>query len=110
MEAHIPGMGQAHEPAKGILLKISEGRNAEEMLKKMIDLELFTGLSSAANYFSAMKIVERYPGSRVLTVFPDSAEKYREAYIHRQLFTDDEYDEYSDYFRKDPSDTLYYGK
>ena len=87
-----------------------DDHDAEEMLKKMIDLELFTGLSSAANYFSAMKIAEKYPGSKVLTVFPDSAEKYREAYVHRQLFTDDEYNEYSAYFRKDPSDTLYYGK
>lgn len=87
-----------------------DDRDAEQTLRNMTDLELFTGLSSAANYFSAMKVAERYPGSRILTVFPDSAEKYKESYINRKLFTVDEYEEFSAFYRKDPSDTIYYRK
>ncbi|EQD35550.1 cysteine synthase, O-acetylserine (thiol) lyase B, partial [mine drainage metagenome] len=58
---------------------------AETQLREMVNLGLFAGLSSAANFHSALKVGEENPESRILTVFPDSAEKYRETYISRGL-------------------------
>ena len=72
----------------------------------MIPLGLFVGLSSAANFCSALKVAKENPGSRVLTVFPDSAEKYRENFISRGLLTAEEYDRYSSLLMSDPTECI----
>lgn len=79
---------------------------AEKQFKEMIPLGLFVGLSSAANFCSALKVAKENPGSRVLTVFPDSAEKYRENFISRGLLTAEEYDRYSSLLMSDPTECI----
>ena len=79
---------------------------AEKQFKEMIPLGLFVGLSSAANFYSAMKLGKENPGSRVLTVFPDSAEKYRANFISRGLVTAEEYARYSPLLEADPKECI----
>jgi cysteine synthase B len=80
--------------------------SAEKQFKEMIPLGLFVGLSSAANFHSALKVGRENPGSRVLTVFPDSAEKYRANFISRGLLTPEEYDSHAHLLETDPDDCI----
>ncbi len=77
-------------------------------LKKITKLNLFPGLSSAANFQAAKQIASANPGSRILTVFPDSAEKYRETFVQRGIFTEAEYDRFFPFISKDPDGTISY--
>ena len=51
--------------------------DASEGVRELIhDYGIMPGFSSGSNFSAARRIALNYPGSRVLTVFPDSAEKY----------------------------------
>ncbi|MEM0156387.1 MAG: cysteine synthase family protein [Thermoplasmataceae archaeon] len=54
---------------------------------------LFVGLSSGANAAAAMKVAESTDKGTIVTVFPDSAEKYRSVFTYRGMFTEKEFDE-----------------
>ena len=79
---------------------------AEEELRAMVKLGLFVGLSSAANFRTARKIARENPGSRVLTVFPDSAEKYLAEYQARGLFSREECEDHLKLLEHDPPGCL----
>jgi cysteine synthase len=68
-------------------MAISETKN---LLKRH---GLFVGLSSGANAAAARKVAENTDHGTIVTVFPDSAEKYRSVYTYRGIFTEKEFDE-----------------
>ncbi|ACB85294.1 cysteine synthase A [Natranaerobius thermophilus] len=45
---------------------------------------ILTGISAGAAYFAAQEIASRYPGSKIVTVLPDTGERY----LSTQLFQD----------------------
>ena len=61
------------------------------VLRLLKDYGLFVGLSSGAAFSASLKYAGLNPGSRIVTVFPDSAEKYRNSYIENNLFTEEEF-------------------
>lgn len=81
-------------------------QEAENELHNLADLGLFVGLSSAANFHCARVIAKENPGSRVLTVFPDSGEKYRSEYQKRGLFSEDDLKHLIGLLEKEPPECI----
>lgn len=68
--------------------------------KYLLKKGLFVGLSSGANSAAARSVARNMDKGAIVTVFPDSAEKYRSVYIHSGMFTEKEFDENVHLFRK----------
>lgn len=69
---------------------------ANEGVRRIIEHGYFAGLSSGANFMAALKIASEMKHGNILTVFPDSAEKYESVIVERGLFTRNEFDSLSD--------------
>ncbi len=63
---------------------------------------VFLGTSSGASLAGAKKLAATIKKGNILTVFPDSAEKYRNLYVEKGVFTEEEYDENMRYFIEIP--------
>lgn len=68
--------------------------------------EVFAGTSSGANLAGAMKLAERIDSGDILTVFPDSAEKYRNVYTSKGVFSEEEYDNNEAFYRYVPEKAI----
>lgn len=58
------------------------------------EYKTFIGTSSGANMAGAKKVAEQTDSGDILTVFPDSAAKYRALYLEKGLFSEEEFDEF----------------
>jgi Cysteine synthase len=73
------------------MVNLSE-KDAENGVRFLMDhYELLVGFSAGGNFSGAMKIAEEHPGSSVLTVFPDSGEKYKDLYLSKNITSEDEF-------------------
>lgn len=61
-----------------ITIKDEEAFEMAEILAKKEGL--FVGISSAANILAAIKLSEKYPDKKIVTVAPDSGGKYLSLY------------------------------
>ncbi len=73
-----------------------DDKMAYEGTRRITQNGYFAGISSGANFMAALKIASKMDRGNVVTVFPDSAEKYRSVLIERKIFTENEYDRFSD--------------
>ncbi len=65
---------------------------AHEGVRRLLEYGYFAGLSSGANFMAALKLSENMSHGSIITVFPDSAEKYRSVLVERNIFSESEYD------------------
>ncbi len=78
----IQGLGAGFKPDVLDLSLIDEvvcveDDDAIEYNKKLVkDEGIFAGISSGATYFVALKLKERYPEKRIVTIFADSMDRY----------------------------------
>lgn len=79
---------------------------AERGVKEILKYGYFAGLSSGANYMAAKKIAANLSNCSIVTVFPDSAEKYRDSMISRGMFTENQYDRNCDDFLSLPEGSI----
>ena len=68
--------------------------------------KVFVGTSSGANLAGARRIADTLESGNVLTVFPDSAEKYRNVYVDKGIFTEEEFDKNMRYFIEIPEKAI----
>lgn len=69
------GIFQAHRSAIGRTLFVKTD-DAYEGINRLAAQGVYAGISSGANYMAAFRIAEESPGSVVVTVFPDSSDRY----------------------------------
>ncbi len=63
-------------------------RDAAGGVRELIQVYgIYAGFSSGANYIVAKRFAKNYPGSKILTVFPDSAEKYISLYSKLNIWS-----------------------
>ncbi len=78
-------------------------RGVREILDKT---GILVGLSSGSNYIAARKILAENRSESIVTVFPDSGEKYREKYESIGIVKEREFDSIIDFTLKVPDSTL----
>lgn len=66
----------------------------------------FIGTSAGANLAGAKTVADRTSSGDILTVFPDSAEKYRSLYLEKGIFTEKEFDNLADRYRLVPENCI----
>lgn len=69
---------------------------AYEGVKRILDYGYFAGISSGANFMAALKIASTLDHGNIVTMFPDSAEKYRSVLTARKVFSENDYDRLAD--------------
>lgn len=79
---------------------------AYDGVRKITGYGYFAGISSGANFTGAMRIASEMKHGNIVTVFPDSAEKYRSVMISGGIFSEFEYDRLSDEFLSVPEDAI----
>lgn len=67
---------------------------------------LFMGTSSGACLAGARELANRIDSGNILTVFPDSAEKYRNVYVEKNVFSEEEFDENIRYYVEIPKEAI----
>ncbi|MCL5437981.1 MAG: PLP-dependent cysteine synthase family protein [Candidatus Thermoplasmatota archaeon] len=67
---------------------------------------ILVGLSSGANYMAGQMVLAGNPGTRILTVFPDSAEKYREQYVASGTVDRKTFEDCEEWFSMVPENAL----
>ena len=81
--------------------------DAREGVKELMELKsVIVGFSSGANFMACRKLMAEEPGSRILTIFPDSAEKYRSVYTSTGVIREDVFDTLSANINTVPDDTI----
>jgi len=73
-------------------VSVTDENAKEGVLRLLKDYNMFVGLSSGAAFSASLNIARQHPGSRIVTVFPDSAEKYRNIYLRNGLFSQEDFD------------------
>lgn len=68
--------------------------------------KIFMGTSSGASLAGARELAKRIDKGNILTVFPDSAEKYRNIYAEKNVFSEDEFDENIRYYVEIPREAI----
>lgn len=83
-------------------ITVTEEESYREVKYLLEHHKVFVGTSSGANLAGAKKLAERLENGNILTVFPDSAEKYGSLYAEKGLFTEKEFEENMRYFIEVP--------
>ena len=73
-------------------ISVTDEMAIAEVRNLLWENRLFVGLSSGANMAGVRIVAKRMREGRIVTIFPDSAEKYRSVYLARKIFTEEEYD------------------
>lgn len=87
-------------------ITVTEEESYREVRFLLERYQAFVGTSSGANLSGAKKLAETIEKGNILTVFPDSAEKYRDVYIAKGVFTPEEFDRYEDFYRYIPKGAI----
>lgn len=87
-------------------ITVTEEESYENVRYLLDKYQAFVGTSSGANLAGALKLAEKLDRGNILTVFPDSAEKYRKVYVEKGVFTEEEFDRYTDFYRYIPKDAI----
>lgn len=72
-------------------MTVTEDEAYREVKYLLENHDAFVGTSSGANLAGARKVAESLEKGNVLTVFPDSAEKYENVYAAKGVFTEEDY-------------------
>lgn len=72
-------------------ISVNDGM-AEKGVREILKYGYFAGLSSGANYMAARKLAMNLKNCSIVTVFPDSAEKYRNSMVSRGMFSENQFD------------------
>jgi cysteine synthase len=72
-------------------ISVTDEMAIAEVRNLLWENRLFVGLSSGANMAGVRIVAKRMNEGRIVTIFPDSAEKYRSVYVGRKIFTQDEF-------------------
>lgn len=83
-------------------ITVTEEESYREVRYLLRNHKVFVGTSSGANLAGARKLAETVEKGNILTVFPDSAEKYEKVYKEKGLFTEEEFEENMRYFIEVP--------
>ena len=78
------------------IITVTQEQALESVRELAEEHGIFVGASSGANYYCARMLAMNYPGSKILTVFPDSGTKYRNLYSSAGIFTESELNGLSD--------------
>lgn len=87
-------------------ITVTEEESYAEVRYLVEKYQAFVGTSSGANLAGAKKLAKTIKKGNILTVFPDSAEKYRGVYAEKGVFTSAEFDRYEDLYRYIPKDAI----
>ena len=77
------------------IITVTQEQALESVRELADDHGIFVGASSGANYHCARMLAMNYPGSRILTIFPDSGVKYGNLYASTGTFTESAINELS---------------
>ncbi len=70
------------------IITVTQEQALESVRKLAEDHGIYVGVSSGANYHCARMLAMNYPGSKILTIFPDSGTKYKNLYASTGTFTE----------------------
>lgn len=87
-------------------INVTEDAAYREAVRLLEKYHVFVGTSSGASMAGARILADRIGGGDIVTVFPDSGEKYRSVYTSKGLMTDKEFDENMKYASSVPEDAL----
>lgn len=87
-------------------MEVTEEEAYSEVKYLLEKHEVFVGTSSGANLAGARRVAESIESGNILTVFPDSAEKYESVYASKGVFTEEEYNKNVRYFIEVPSKAI----
>lgn len=79
---------------------------AYEGVRRLTEYGYFAGISSGANYMAALKIASEIKHGNIVTIFPDSAEKYRSVLTSHEIFTENEFDRLAGDFLSVPENAI----
>lgn len=87
-------------------ITVTEEEAYREVQYLLKNHQVFVGTSAGANLAGARKLAENIDGGDILTVFPDSAEKYRKVYLEKGVFTSEEYDRHTAFYQYIPESAI----
>ena len=89
--SNVPKLIEENRSLVDEWITVTDEMAIAEVRNLLLENRLFVGLSSGANMAGARIVARRIREGKIVTLFPDSAEKYRSVYIARKIFTEAEF-------------------
>ncbi|QRF76562.1 Cystathionine beta-synthase [Thermoplasmatales archaeon] len=89
--SNVPKLIEENRSLVDEWINVTDEMAIAEVRNLLHDNKLFVGLSSGASMAGARMVARKIGKGKIVTLFPDSAEKYRSVYLARKVFTEAEF-------------------